>query len=496
MAFDNSANKESSSLKRFIYIAGGNQFRQVAVFVSNLVLARALGADLFGMLTFAVSIYTMMSGVGDFGARLYCWRMVATSRPAERPLRTLQYFISRTIVATAVSVVSILIIEIVARGTMRPLLLGYAVAIVFSQAAFDWIFLSTEKEFALFLFNALSGLIYVTFICLFSAFAIHHLETAESILALIPGFQAFSYFVPAALLVCRNPDLRREARALHGLWGRLPKIIFTTVRGSALYASYDLLQRFYQIAIFVFAWLIFSKSVIGQFRLVQLLFAYAGIFAIYLGSTYFNQIARAQSRQEQMMTVRRGLLVAVVLFVPLTFVGADVLSPIIRSLFGREYFAAIPALRVLMLGISLPVIGNFLREVGIAAGMRWLSNLSYLAVIIVIALMVSIRPSTNTVYLSLCLVIAECAGIIVLLFGWRSRSEFASLAKWVLGCLAVSLALHMGYVILAARSSPMDVFKPLYMMLVFAVMGMYVVLLFTLKKRLMSQHRQDFNNIV
>ena len=143
-------------IKNFLYISGGNVFRRLITFFSQLILARNLGEEAFGDLEVAVSVFLLMAGLGDLGTRLYAWRSVAVADDEQQEGEAIRLLVSRIALATAVAVVLNLAILVFASGRVGMLLHLYTMVVVFNQTTFDW-FLLAQRRYRDSMFFSVAG---------------------------------------------------------------------------------------------------------------------------------------------------------------------------------------------------------------------------------------------------------------------------------------------------------------------------------------------------
>lgn len=393
-------------MKSFIMVSGGNIVRQLLTFFAQIYIVKKLGVHAFGELTIAFSIYLVIAGISDFGSRLYCWKEVLASDPDERPLSAVREWMARTALSVLFLLPILSGIALFFHGVMETLLLTYAMAIVANQAAFDWFFLAQDKMVSLFIFNAFSGVLY--FLLLVA------LVRAEGDLQMVPIAFIVSYVLPAAILMWK--DLWK----LGAQYLSHPRKILEVLRAGAripirsrAYFLYDFLQRLYMTSIFIVAWKYYSKSMIGQFRVAHLIFTLAASMATYLGVSLFNRVHEENVQGGSGSIIPFGIASILLVILPFSICGYGILAPIVKFLLDSQFNQG--SLLILIAGLSLPALGNFIRETAVAAGQPRIATLSYLLTIgVTIGLIVAIHPSSLS-FLAGSLLIGEGLGLIFLL---------------------------------------------------------------------------------
>ena len=429
-------------MKRYILIAGGNFLRQCAGFLAHLIVAKEIGSSNFGTVTLAFSAFIFLAGVGDFGARYHNWRQIAVLEGQFRDTAALGYLLARFVFASVIVVLVNVFLPFFFGGILLTLLRFYSLGVVFNQIAFDWYFLSRDKELSLFLFNSLSGIIYL----LGTIFFVRGAEDIVNVPLIFVG----SFLAPALLIIPCSDGFRyvHRLRVLFhekSIWdlARLP------IRTSR-YAPYDLLQRAYHVFMFVVIGIVRGERVVGEFRVAYLFYNFASTLSIYLGSTYFNRVARVSLSGPPQALVQRVMVILFTLLVPGSFVLNQILVPIVESYFGSGFVDTNRAAIPLIYGLVIPAMVNFLRETNISTGNVKSSAWSYLTTIVATSLLVIAPLSSNIIYISVSLLLGEFAGLVVMI---RSAAFRISLDRWfsiisvsvlgTVGCLALMSLLRV-----------------------------------------------------
>jgi O-antigen/teichoic acid export membrane protein len=421
-------------IKNFLYISGGNVFRRVITFFSQLILARNLGEEAFGDLAVAVSIFLLMAGLGDLGTRLHAWREVAIADDADQEGEAVGLLLSRITLAIIMALLLNVVIAVFATGRVGYLLHLYTMVVVFNQTTFDWFLLAQRRFRDSMLFSVGGALLYLA--------GILFLVTDASRIWLVPVLVFASYVIPGAALFvsATSPGaryMRRRLPTLSGLW--------TMVAGNRQLLVYDLLQRGYLVAIVIVSSWFYSAGDIAQFQVPYLIYTFVVGLGVYVASGIFEKVARDIRDGRETDTISRGVLLNVVLFVPAGVFGADVLEiPITRVLSGgySEYAAV---LHVLVAFMALPAVANFAREVAVSAGDKHLAVESYLVTVGAILLAVVFYHPPQIIYLAWVVLGAEALGLLTLLV--RSPRTYVTWRHLGFGLMAylVGLGIHWSW---------------------------------------------------
>ena len=411
-------------MKAFLLISGGNLFRQLVTFIGQLYIVKKLGVSSFGELTFAFSIYMVMAGIGDFGTRIYSWKQVLATKTELRSKITSRLWCERTIFVSLFSLLFVLCILIFIRGHLKYLLLLYAICVVMNQATFDWVFLSLEKIVHVFFFNSASGLIYL--------FLLFSMVQSKNDIFGVPVAFFLSYLIPAVFLF--GEDLWSFLKKTSPV--KFKELVHSSMRiplKSHQFMYYELFQRLYLIAVFLVAWHFYSKKIIGEFRISQLLFVLVSTLSVYLGVSFFNKVHEESITQSSGLKVVHGVVAILLIVIPISITGIFLVIPVIKIYFGENF--QLKPLQILFWGLLLPVLSNFIRETVVAAGFSRASILSYISSIAVVVFSIFFYHPNSIVFLALTLLLGEGIGLIVLLslipFPVFSRIRLNSL--WVPG---------------------------------------------------------------
>ena len=422
-------------LKSFIFVSGGNIVRQLLVFIAQLYIVRKLGVHSYGELTIVFSLYLVIAGISDFGSRIYCWKEVLASDLKDRPAVAIKKWMARTSLAALFLLPILLGISLFFRGSIETLLLLYATAILANQASFDWFFLALDRKLSLFLFNTVSGILYLLIL--------FFILRSERDLIFVPIAFIVSYVLPAGVLMGKDlwnsgGQYFRSSRELVGIFRDGASI----PSRSRPYFLYDFMQRLYTTAIFIVAWKFFSKSMIGQFRVAHLLFTFIASMAIYLGASLFNKVHEEKSGKNSGETISYGIAAIILIILPFSIFGYGITAPFARLLLKSQFDKS--SLLILIGGLSLPALGNFIRETAVAAGHTRFSTLSYFLTIMVTGGLIVVAHQHSLAFLSVSLLIGEGMGLLLLIrflpFPLFSKIRFRTYAVGMLVGLGLLLA--------------------------------------------------------
>lgn len=397
---------------KFLFVSGGNVVRQFSTFFAQILLARSLGSFTFGELTLAFSIYFIFAGVGDFGSRFFCWKQVLAGDEDGKATRARSLVFRRSVLTALFALPVNAGIWLFADGTVALLLHLYTLAVVFNQIGFDWYFLALDRERDVFLFNTLSGGIYLAGVAL--------LVGSPADAWVVPVLLAVSYAVPAVALVVmgkgRGRGREREAREGDG---RGPAgLISGALRlaaGGYRYLPYVVLQRTYTSFVFVVAGLFYEMDALGRFRVAHLFYAFVASVSIFLGMSFFNRLYKGSKEEGGTEYVAEGLGFVFLMILPLSVAGPDVIPGVAEMLLGAEYGESSGVLSILLLGLLLPAAGNFVREASVSMGHAKVAGASYVVTIAVTtALLVAYRGG-GLEFLALSLLAGELAGAVFLM---------------------------------------------------------------------------------
>lgn len=393
-------------MKSFLSIGGGNLLRQLSTVAGQLYVVRKTGVHAFGELTIAFSVYLLMAGISDFGARLYCWKAVLSAEVEERPLVAIKMWIARTTLGFLFLVPIVLGVILLCHGLLKLLLLLYSFGVLANQATFDWFFLSLNRITSLFIFNLSSGLLYLFFL----VFLVH----SESSIYWVPISFSISYLLPALALMWR--DLSKYGIFI--LFSEKLKSLRTAMQipaKSFQFFYYDFLQRIYNSFVFIVAWNFYSKSDLGTFRVAHLLFILVSSLSIYLGMSFFNKVHEEHVDGNPGIWIARGIVAIFLVILPFSIGGYDIIAPFVRLIMGTQY--NMQPLEILLAGLSIPALGNFIRETAVASGHSLISITSYaFSILITTVLIIAYHPDSLG-FLSGEILVGELVGLIVL-FGF------------------------------------------------------------------------------
>lgn len=427
-------------MKNFLLISGGNILRQLATFAGQLYVVSRISSASFGELTFAFSLYFMLTGLADFGTRLHCWRSVLQQPIASRLSYAGVLWWRRLGLVTVIVIPINVIIYLVASGMTATLLHLYTLGILFNQVAFDWYLLSLNKTPRLFLFNASSGILYL----LLLVATVHNPDDVYW----VPIAFALSYAIPGTALLAGH--LRRAART--AFRNAYPSSVAQLPRDSYELSFYDILQRVYSMFIFVVAWRFYNEALLGDFRVAHLIYAFASTLAIYMAAGLFNKSYQEFATRGYSEQLQRGTAALLLLVPPLSVAGALLAPAFLRlALMDTAAASAVTgasgALTLLLAGLTLPVLANFWREILVSSNNARLSATSYAATIgSASLLLVLYHPMAGPEYLASVLLIGELVGLscIALLI----RRSLWPPGAWRLFLLAAGFSLLTGLVLL------------------------------------------------
>ena len=394
-------------MESFILVSGGNIARQFLMFFAQMYMVRTLGVEIFGELTIAFSIYLLGASISDFGSRLFCWKVVISADIRDRPAVAVEQWMSRTTLAFLFLIPMLVGVAFFFQGHLRNLLLLYAFATLANQASFDWFFLALDRKWSLFSFNVVSGICFIVFL-----FVIVRAKGDE---IYVPLIFLCSYLLPALFLI--GKDVWQKWYVCMARAGGIGAIMRTGAMlpiRSYQYFQYDFLQRLYMTSIFIVAWKFYSRAMIGQFRIAQLLFTLVASLSIYLGMGLFNRVHEESTGSRLGTSISYGIAAILLVVLPLSVSGYNVIAPIATFFMASRVDPA--SLQILILGLILPALANFTREASVAAGYSRIASLSYLVTITVTAGLIVLFHHDSLADLSVNLLVGECLGLIYLLY--------------------------------------------------------------------------------
>lgn len=390
-------------MKSFLSIGGGNLLRQFSTVAGQLYVVRKTGVHAFGELTIAFSLYLLMAGISDFGTRLYCWKTVLSAEMEERPIVAIKMWIIRTTLSFLFLIPIILGVFLLSHGLLKLLLLLYSIGVLANQAAFDWFFLSLNRVTSLFIFNLSSGLLYLLFLLL--------LVHSEASIYWVPLSFTGSYLLPA--LVLMGGDFHKHGMFV--LFSEKLKFLRLAMKipvKSYHFFYYDFLQRIYTAFVFIVAWSFYSKSALGEFRVAHLLFMLVSSLSIYLGMSFFNKIHEEGINGRPENRIAHGIAAIFLVILPFSISGFGIISPLARFFMGAQY--DMQPLQILVAGLSLPALANFIRETAVAAGHSRVSITSYAFSILITTVLILVYHPDSLSFLAIELLLGELIGLIVL----------------------------------------------------------------------------------
>jgi O-antigen/teichoic acid export membrane protein len=390
-------------LKKFLSISGGNLLRQLLTFLGQLYVVKETNLHSFGEITIAFSVYLILAGLSDFGSRLYCWKTVLSVEKEDRHFMAVKMLIARTMLSFIFLIPIAMGILLLSHGRLEKLLLLYSFGVVANQAGFDWFFLSLNRVTSLFLFNVSSGILYLLFLGM--------LVSSEATLYWVPVSFSISYFLPAILLLWRDVKSYRFS-AFFSRTLDIPVFAFSILKKSHYFFYYDFLQRVYTIAIFLVAWSFYPKSVIGGFRVAHLVFIFVSSLSIYLGISFFNDIHEESVNGSSEKKMAHGIAAILLVILPISMASYEGVAPAVQFFMGVQY--DVQPLEILLAGLILPALANFMRETAVAAGHSRISTISYGSSILLTSLLIFLYHPSSPAFLAVSLLLGELIGVLVL----------------------------------------------------------------------------------
>lgn len=403
-------------MKSFLSIGGGNLLRQFSTAAGQLYVVRKTGVHAFGELTIAFSLYLLMAGISDFGARLYCWKTVLSAEVEERPLVAVKMWIARTTLGFLFLVPIVFGVILLSHGLLKLLLLLYSIGVLANQAAFDWFFLSLNRVTSLFIFNLSSGILYLLFLLL--------LVHSETSIYWVPISFIVSCLLPALVLMGR--DLRKYGMFI--LFSEKLKSLRLAMQipaKSSQFFYYDFLQRIYTAFVFIVAWNFYSKSALGEFRVAHLLFMLVSSLSIYLGMSFFNKVHEEHVDGKPGIWIAQGIAAIFLVILPFSIAGYGIIAPFARFFMGAQY--DMQPLQILLAGLSLPALANFIRETAVAAGHSRISITSYAFSILITTVLILVCHPDSLGFLAGEILLGELIGLIIL-FGFLPFSLLSKIS--------------------------------------------------------------------
>lgn len=284
---------------------------------------------------------------------------------------------------------------------------------LFNQSNFDWILISQDKFFEFFLFNLLGGLIYFFLIYLF-------LKSSYQIFY-IPIYLAFSYFIPGWLFIRKNIIVSYYKISIK----RILNLIFLSSR----YLLFNVLERFYSMAIFIFASWYITYNVLGDFRISHIFYGFISSIAVFLGMSLFNNAHKYSNINKKFNLINELNVLIILCFFPLFFLSNKIILFILTTFTGKIYLSAFPVLSILPRFLIVPAIVNFSRQIIIATSKNILSTISYAVTILSCLLFIIFFKNLDALRLLYILFFSDLIGILVFLpvyifFGFFNFKKF------------------------------------------------------------------------
>ncbi len=393
-------------MRNFLSISGGNIIRQITTFLAQMLIAKHAGSSAFGLLTLAFSVYFILAGFGDMGSRLYCWNTVLKEEPEKRLDAAFRLLFYRIALVCIIILPINIVIFFVSKGQLALLLHMYTIAIIFNQVAFDWFFLSLDKIKPLFFFNAMSGIFYLVGVAVL-------VESSKDIIY-VPIIFAISYAIPAAFLIGKEWIKKCMSIAKQKQTVEFIKNILQLPFHSYRYFFYDILQRAYNIFIFMLAGIYYNNKIIGEFRVAHLMYFFIVTLSIFLGASYFNRVSEEVRKRGKTSLIGNGVGLILLLILPLSLAGQDVVPLFVKGYFGKQYENTLSVISLLLYALLIPAFGNFIREVAVSTKYSSIAAWSLAVTIFVSSIMLIFYHPESLYYLGLVLIIGELSGLILL----------------------------------------------------------------------------------
>jgi len=305
-------------------------------FLANIHLARALGAEGFGMVVIGFSFLSYALWFADLG--LGTLGMRETGRGEEsREFGTGEILLTRIILSLAVLLASTALAFVVyADDLQRRVVAGFLLCIIAYGVSIEWYFQGLRRYLPLLLSRVFAAALYVAALYLF--------VRGEGDVGLVPVYYFAAMLIPALLLFL----FRRRDGALRMKGWSLSRAVEVVRRSSYIGVGGIFAQSVQLLPPLVLGYL-YSVGDAGVFgaalRVASILLIIDRIFA----ALFLPAISRQWSMEREMATesLRRVLALVIVTGFGLGTLATIYARPVMALIFGPSYAAGGPTLAVL-----------------------------------------------------------------------------------------------------------------------------------------------------
>ena len=328
--------------KNFIWMAAANVVSSLFSVILFIYLARVLMPEALGYLSYTFTIIFFLANFIDLGLSTYGAREIAKDRA-----RTSEYaseIVSFRLVIAFVLAVAFVILALFYRLSILKILIIESSLMLFTFGfATEWAFQGMEKMHMVFISSATTAILQVSLIFGF--------VKGPGDLLNVP----LLYFIatlPIVLIFLRRLNFRLK----------MENVDFKRMK---LYLSSSLV--IWSISLFAQVYNNLDILILGFFRKIDEVGYYtitrrfidgAALFMVFLSNALFPLLSRTfnkdmhQFKEATNKFLKIGILLAVVLFLPVMFLGKAVISITV----GSEYIPAVIPLRIMFFGFVLVIL--------------------------------------------------------------------------------------------------------------------------------------------
>ena len=315
---------------------------QLFIFFAMIYLARVLGPGYFGKISFATALIAYFTLVTHLGLPLWGTREIARNRYNIRPYLGNILLLRLSLAALSFVLLLLLMLLLHRPLELKILILLYGTGLFFSALTIDWVFQGIEKMEYVGLGRILSAFTFFGLVILFIKGQRH--------LFYVPCFQVAGIFFAALALMA--VFLKNYGKFRLKLDPRLSKKIFK--QALPLGISIILIQIIYSIDIVMLGFMR-SDLEVGYYNA-----AYKIILPLILvGSIYFDAVFPVLSKYhkssldslEKLQSYNAKLMTIAAL--PLGITGTMLATPIVTTIYGKEYLNSRVAFQILIWAAAL-----------------------------------------------------------------------------------------------------------------------------------------------
>lgn len=319
---------------------------QIANYLLPLVtlpyLARVIGVEKFGVISFANAVITYFIILTTFGFNFSAPREISVIRDNKEKLREVFWCVlySKFFLCLISSVIFVFLLLTVPKFNIEWIVFVFTFFSVIGNAFFPlWFFQGIEKMSYLAIFNFLTKILYAISIFLFIKTKQHYVY--------VPLFYSISQIISSfgsLFLIIFYFGLKPVLIDLKKIWFMLKDSLLLFI--STL--SINLYTKIHPVLLGFFA----GDIYVGYYSAAERLFyAWLGIQG-QLNTTfypYMSKIAQQRGKGETLKTAKKVLLAMMTLALPSTLITFIFARRIIFLMYGKEFFESIIVLRILSL---------------------------------------------------------------------------------------------------------------------------------------------------